>query len=113
VVGQPDRLPDAGDKTKGWLNPAAFAVAPQYRFGNLGRSTERGPGFGNWDIGFFKNFPLPRESTYIQFRTEFFNAFNNVNLAAPGATLGTPQFGQIFSTTNRSREIQFALKVLF
>jgi outer membrane receptor protein involved in Fe transport len=113
VVGQPDRLPNAGDKTKGWLNPAAFAVAPQYRFGNLGRNTERGPGFGNWDIGFFKNFPLPRENTYIQFRTEFFNAFNNVNLAAPGATLGTPQFGQIFSTTNRSREIQFALKVLF
>jgi hypothetical protein len=113
VLGQPAQLPNAGDKTKGWLNPAAFEVAPQYQFGNLGRNTERGPGFGNWDIGIFKNFPLPRENTYIQFRTEFFNAFNNVNLGSPGATLGNPDFGQITSTVNRSREIQFALKVIF
>ena len=61
----------------------------------------------------FKNFPLPRESTYLQFRTEFFNAFNHVNLGSPGTTLGNPDFGQIFGTTNRSREIQFALKVIF
>ena len=114
ILGQPDRLPsNAVDKTVGWLNPAAFEVAPQYTFGNLGRNTERGPGFGDWILGAYKNFPLPWENMSIQFRTEFFNAFNQVNLSNPGSTLGTPGFGVVGSTANPARQIQFGLKFRF
>ena len=88
-VERPDRAPGGvpservsvpGDKTQGWLDPAEFSIPTQYTYGNLGRDTERGPGFGNWDFSIFKNFPLPGEQRMIQFRTEFFNGFNNVKL---------------------------------
>ena len=125
VAGQSARVVSvmSQDKTQGWLNPAAFKVSAPFTFGNLGRNTERGPGFGNWDLGLFKNFPLSHEGKQtLQFRAEFFNAWNNVNLDNPGGepffgipfqVLGSPSFGRIFSTANPSREIQFALKFLF
>ena len=111
VPGQPARL-SGGDKTLGWFNPAAFTASAPFTFGNLGRNTERGPNFGNWDFGLFKNFPI-KEEVRIQFRTEFFNVFNNVNFGAPGRTLGTVGFGVVSGVVNNSREIQFALKVIF
>ena len=61
ILGQPARVTGSGDKTKGWLNPEAFAVPEQYTFGNLGRNTERGPALANWDIILFKNFLLPEK----------------------------------------------------
>ena len=116
ILGQPARVESlmAQDKSQGWLNPDAFRMPAQYTFGNLGRNTERGPAFANWDLGIFKNFPLHGEKQMLQFRTELFNAFNNVNMGAPGwGYYGTANFGRTFSTQNRSREIQFALKFLF
>lgn len=113
VLGQPKRAFSSSDKTIGWLNPAAFQTAAQFNFGNLGRNTERGPGFVNFDVGLFKNFPISGERMGFQFRTEFFNVFNHVNLGNPSGAFGTPNFGRIFGTANRSREIQFALKFLF
>ena len=115
VLGQPARAPVPGDKTLGWLNREAFAVPAQYTFGNLGRNTERGPAFGNWDVSLFKNFPLHKERVKLQFRTDFFNLFNNVNLANPfsNAFPRNPNFGNILGTQNAARQIQFALKLLF
>jgi len=119
ILGQPARVPVPGDKTRGWLNPAAFAIPTQYTYGNLGRNTERGPGFGNWDFSIFKNFPLHGEKQTLQFRSEFFNGFNNVNLGNPSSgfcqpiATCNPNFGRVFGTQNASREIQFALKFLF
>ena len=51
----------------------------------------------------------------LQFRTEFFNAFNTVNLANPssGSFSRNPNFGTILATQNAARQIQFALKLLF
>ena len=98
-----------------YLNPAAFAVAPQYQFGNLGRNALRGRPFYNTDIGAFKNFSLT-ERLKLQFRSEFFNAFNNVNFRAPHdaqATFGNPSFGAIIDTDADQRQIQFGLKLMF
>jgi hypothetical protein len=103
VSGQPARITVPGDVTQGWLNPAAFRVPAKFTFGNLGRNTERGPGFGNWDLGLFKNFPLHGENKTLQFRTEFFNVFNDVNLGSPIGAFGTSNFGRIFGTANNSR----------
>ena len=51
----------------------------------------------------------------LQFRTEFFNAFNQVNLGNPSSTSFSlnPNFGSIFGTQNAARQIQVALKLLF
>ncbi len=77
-----------------WFNTTAFGVPSPYTFGNLGRNALLGPGFQSWDFGVFKNIPI-REGVRLQFRSEFFNAFNNVNFGNPGGILGNPDFGQI------------------
>jgi hypothetical protein len=118
-VGPSTRNINPNDKTQGWLNASAFRTPAPFNFGNLGRNTEKGPGFGNWDLGIFKNFPIQGETRMLQFRAELFNAFNHPNLGnydsrfcEPIATCN-PNFGRIFSMQNASREIQFALKFLF
>ncbi len=109
-----------------WYNPAAFKEPAPYTFGNIGRNTLRGPKLGNFDFALMKNFKV-RESKSFQFRSEFFNIFNNANLAAPGggasggfSTLGGESrtsvnganFMHIFSAA-AAREIQFSLKFLW
>ena len=50
----------------------------------------------------------------LQFRAEFFNIFNQVNLSNPNATLSAgANMGRITSTSSEARVIQFALKVIF
>jgi TonB-dependent receptor-like protein len=95
-----------------WFNTAAFAVPPPYTFGNLGRNALLGPGFQSWDFGLFKNIPI-REGVRLQFRSEFFNAFNNVNFGNPAGVLGNSDFGQISYTVSPQRQIQFGLKLIF
>jgi len=117
-----------------WFNPCAFAVQPQGTFGNERRDQFYTSGSKNFDFAAIKNTPLPRfgKEFNIQLRAEFFNIFNHTNLGFPnfnGATgapssgalpnpdptvsLNTAAAGQIQSTTNNSRQIQFAIKALF
>ena len=75
----------------------------------------RGPGINNWDLSFFKNFPIKEHVTF-QFRWELYNAFNhasfqgvnnNASFAAPGSTAQlNGQFGQITSTNGLPRVMQ-------
>ena len=95
-----------------WFNPKAFAVAPQYHFGNLGRNVFHGPDFRNTDLGLFKNFPI-KERLRIQFRAELFNVFNNTNFSTPDGTLGDTNFGSVLGVETNQREIQFGLKVIY
>ena len=114
LVGNP--YPDGWTKTYGpagrYFNPDAFAAAPQFQFGNLGRNALRGPGFKNFDIGMFKNFNI-RERIRIQYRAEFFNLFNMVNFSNPGGSFGTPNFGRSTGTQNQQRSIQMGLKLYY
>jgi hypothetical protein len=88
--------------------------------GNAGRNQIYGPGLLDLDFSIFKNFQI-RESLGLQFRFEFFNILNHTNLQAPLDNLnlftstGTPVpgAGALDSTTTTSRQIQFALKLLF
>lgn len=98
-----------------FFNTAAFVQVPAgVPYGNAQRNVAIGPGFINTDLSVFKNFPIWRESN-LQFRTEAFNLFNNVNLANPNTTETSPSFGKISALyTNYSpRVIQFALKLSF
>ena len=91
--------------------------------GNLGRNTLIGPGLSNLDFSLFKNNLVRRvsENFNIQFRAEFFNVFNRANFASPTDNLtvfdqnGIPisSAGLITSTQTPSRQIQFALKMIW
>ena len=94
-----------------YFNTTAFAVNNLGTFGNSGRNIMQGPGDAVMDAGVMKNFAI-RESMRVQFRSEFFNLFNRVNLGNPNTTVGASQFGKITSAGS-PRVIQFALKFVF
>ena len=91
--------------------------------GNVGRNSVVGPGLVNLDFSLMKNNYIPRisENFNVQFRAEFFNILNRANFAAPidnstlfdqtGAPIGGA--GAVDSTSTTSREIQFALKLIW
>ncbi len=89
----------------------------QGRFGTLGRNTFRGPGYFNMDMALIKDTTLStranREPTTLEFRAEFFNAFNLVTFGLPVNILHASGFGVINRTAGTSRQIQFSLKLLF
>jgi hypothetical protein len=51
-------------------------------FGNIGRDSVLGPGYINTDLSASKTISL-REELSLQFRADFFNLFNKVNLGQP------------------------------
>lgn len=91
-------------------------------FGNIGVGAVRGPAQNNFDIAVLKSTRLT-ERFGLDFRAEFFNAFNkpqfanpsnlNAGVAFSGAFIPDPTFGQILSTSVNPRLIQFALKLNF
>src|SRR5881296_2266805 len=104
-----------------WFDPRAFTVPTAGTFGNAGRSVFRGPRLFNVDTSFFKRIPI-REGVTMQFRAEAFNVLNRANFAYPNgiAFQGnsasysySESAGQITNTATTSRQIQFALKLLF
>jgi hypothetical protein len=119
-AGQP--IPSSGG--------VAFAGAVGTDIGNVGRNCLRGPRQTNVDLAVSKRFSVGA-SRQIEFRAEFFNLFNQVNLANPisdvnavgptnglinpmsGEIVNPGDFGRIISTSNNPRLIQLALKVSF
>jgi hypothetical protein len=89
----------------------------QGRFGTLGRNTFRGPGFHNFDFSLIKDttFSLRgrSEPLTLEFRAEFFNAFNLVNFGLPANIVRGSGFGIINHTAGPSRQIQFSLKLIY
>ncbi len=79
--------------------------------GTLGRNTFRGPGLANVDFSLFKDFKLG-ERFSLQFRSEFFNLFNRVNLYQPIANLRDSQFGTSTKAFD-PRVIQFGLRLSY
>lgn len=84
---------------------------PQFTVGTLGRNVVIGPGINNYDISFDKKFAIT-ESQSLEFRSEFFNAFNHAQFADVGRNGDSGNFGQVTSTRG-PRLIQFGLKYYF
>jgi Carboxypeptidase regulatory-like domain/TonB dependent receptor len=105
-----------------WANPAAFSLPAPGTFGNLQRDFLPGPGIVTFDFATMKETQI-KERFRLQFRAEFFNLFNHANFSLPNASafvqaaagggIPNPTFGKITSTTTSSRQIQFALKLMF
>jgi hypothetical protein len=96
-----------------FINPTAFGPAVIGTFGTSAPRAYHGPGYKNVDLSLFKSYRLT-EDRRIEFRAEFFNAFNHPNFAVPSASLSSiGSFGKISSTIGDPRDVQFALKLYF
>ncbi len=117
ITNRPDRI--CNGQLSNWsvnefFDTSCFVNPAPGELGNSSRTPLFGPGFVNFDGSLFKSFPLGfREGASLEFRTEVFNIFNHPQFAEPGTILGAPGFGQITSTVNNPRLIQFALKLIF
>ena len=111
VTGQPVFGPGTHTAEK-WFNPAAFAAAPAFTYGNAGRNSVYGPGTQTLDLALERAFHLTEKATF-QFRGEAFNALNKTNLGTPNRFVNTPQFGTITMALTPGREIQLSARVSF
>ena len=106
----------------------AGGTGPNFgRFGTLGRDTFRGPAFYDFDFAMIKDTPFGTrrsgaELVDLQFRSEFFNLFNIVDMGLPANVIPVnqqgqietiPGFGEISKTAGNSRQIQFSLKLIY
>jgi hypothetical protein len=97
----------------GYINPAAFTLAPEATFGNTPRTLSlRGPGQKNWDLSVFKNFNIT-ERAKAQFRAEALNGFNSPLFHSPDTNLSSGTFGQIKTQDNFARQLQLAIRFTF
>jgi hypothetical protein len=91
--------------------------------GNLGRNAVIGPGLSKLDFSVFKNNHIKRisESFNAQFRAEVFNILNRANFGSPTDNLAAfdesgqriQSGGLLTSTQTTSRQVQFALKLIW
>ena len=108
----------AGSRLTNYFNASAFCAPPTIGngtgYGNSSDGVVRGPMQDNSDFTVSRLFPLGRsEKRNLDFRAEFFNAFNHAQFSDPGTGFGNGGFGQIQSTSVAPRIIQFAAKVSF
>ncbi len=96
-------------------NPGVVSVPAPYTLGSAPRtlSSVRSPGVSNANLSLFKAFELERlrPGSQIEFRAEFFNAFNHPQFCGPNATVNSAMFGEVTSTCAAAREVQMALKL--
>jgi hypothetical protein len=100
-----------GEQIQQYFNKAAFAMPALGTFGTMGRNRLTGPGQATVNFGVFKSFQLA-ERHQLQFRSEFFNLFNRVNLGNPNTVFSNATFGRITSAGD-PRVIQLALRYRF
>jgi hypothetical protein len=115
IIGDPALTPGRprGEQIAKYFNTAAFAASAPGLFGNVGRNYWRGPGYANADLSIFKAFRMPfAESHRLEFRAEFFNSFNRVNLSNPNTALTNSLFGRI-TGANDPRILQLGLRYSF
>jgi hypothetical protein len=111
VTGQP--IFGAGTHTAdAWFNAAAFATPAAFTFGDAGRNTVYGAGMQTLDLALAREFSMA-ERMRFQFRAEFFNALNHVNLGTPDRFVNTPQFGTITEAATPGRQIQLSARLSF
>ncbi|WP_446743635.1 carboxypeptidase regulatory-like domain-containing protein [Silvibacterium acidisoli] len=117
VTGASTNVPGGRHITNGGLyfNPKAFSQTPAYQFGNAPRyiSSVRSPGTLNFDMLAAKSIPI-HNTLSLDFRAEFFNAFNMVQFAGPNTSISSSSFGEIFlNQVNNPRQIQGSLRLNF
>ena len=98
-----------------YFNAAAFVRTPQFAFGNVSRTVPdvRNPGNVNWDDLIEKRMSIS-ERIALDFRTELYNAPNQVIFGGPVTSVTSADFGKIrLNQVNTPRQIQFGLRLSF
>jgi hypothetical protein len=98
-----------------WFNQNCFSVAGSAAaptFGNSRRNILDGPGQSNSDLAVLRHFNM-FDKADLEFRGEFFDAWNTPFFAPPGNNIASPPTLGKITTANDGREIQVALKILF
>jgi len=104
---------------QGYFNKAAFCGLPTIGngtgFGSMGIGVILGPGQLNFDTALIKSTKVGgiREAARLEFRAEFFNAFNHSQFDNPSLVSSAGTFGQITATAVNPRLVQLALKYVF
>jgi hypothetical protein len=104
-----------------WFNSTAFCAPPTLAgstattYGNTGIGFVYGPHQNNWDITINKATTVGglSEKAVLQFRAEFYNAFNHPQFANPALNASAANFGAITATSVAPRLIQFGVKYIF
>lgn len=96
------------------LNPSCFAFPGDEIPGNASRyiSTVRSQGIHNTDLSLSKEFAI-HEDMKLQVRGEFFNFTNTPRFSYPDTNVDSSTFGQVFSTVNTPRHVQFGVRFEF
>lgn len=100
-----------------FFNPAAFTATPAYQFGNAPRyiGSIRLPGALNFDMLAAKEIHLVEQYS-LNFKVEFFNVFNRVQLTGVNTTFNSAPntFGYLSPTNlNSPRSVQGSLRFIF
>ncbi|MGH9496460.1 MAG: carboxypeptidase regulatory-like domain-containing protein [Candidatus Sulfotelmatobacter sp.] len=96
-----------------WFTTSGFADPAAGTFGSTPFNYLRGPGRQNWNLALFKSFLFSESrGSRMEFRAEFFNAFNHTEWNNISNTFTAGNFGAITSTHD-PREIQLGLKLYF
>jgi hypothetical protein len=96
---------------KNYFNTSLFTPESLGSFGNASRAFFNGPGFNNFDLSIQKDLKLT-ESKSLEFRCEFFNAFNHTQFLNPSGNINSSTFGLVTSA-NAPRIGQVAGKFSF
>lgn len=94
-----------------YFNTTLFSQEPLGQLGSASRRFFHGPGINNWDITVEKDTALT-EKMNLQFRSEFFNAFNHAQFGGPDGNFNDSSFGLVQSA-NAPRIMQLAMKLVF
>jgi hypothetical protein len=106
-----------------WLNPYAFAIPANGKWGNAPRNAVRVPGIWQGDMSMEKRFPVS-ERMAISFRADMFNIFNRAQIGKPNVKWTDPKNGTTFGAitsaftssaigTGTPRQMQFMLRLTF
>ena len=89
-----------------------FTCAGLDVIGNSGRNSNFGPGFFNMDWAIQKNFPI-KESLFLQFRMDMFNAYNIVSANNPGGNIESLGTINGYAPGANPRTLQFSFRLQF
>ena len=98
-----------------WFNQSCFSVAGSAAaptFGNSRRNILSAPGLTNTDLAILRHFPVENKFD-IEFRSEFFDAWNHPFFAPPSNNISSPTLVGRVTSASDGRQIQFALKFIF
>ncbi len=110
---KPGALPEEQRALDRWFDRTAFAPAPAYTLPNGSRTEPnlRNPGMKTFDMGLSRTQKIG-ERFHVQFRAEFFNAFNTPQFDAPNGSVTSVNFAKITSAGG-TRNIQLGLRVSY